>query len=91
MSRSSKFRREEETVFKCDLGSICRYPVSYVISCRNDNRLVFQTFDKAIAANPGARPLFTATESSVYKQAISKETEKNRKWNSRCQKSWALH
>lgn len=35
-----------------------RYPVSYVISCRNDNNLVFKTFDKAIAANPDAKPLF---------------------------------
>ena len=25
-----------------------KYPVSYVISCRNDNRLVFRTYDKAI-------------------------------------------
>ena len=35
-----------------------RYPVSYVISCRNDNRLVFRTFDKAIIANPDAKPIF---------------------------------
>ena len=35
-----------------------RYPVSHVISCRNDNQLVFKTFDKAIAANPEAKPLF---------------------------------
>ncbi|MDE6906195.1 MAG: transposase family protein [Lachnospiraceae bacterium] len=27
-----------------------RYPVAYVVSPRNDNRLVFRTFDKAIAA-----------------------------------------
>ena len=31
--------------------------VSYVISDRNDNPLVFTTFDQAIAANPGATPL----------------------------------
>jgi transposase InsO family protein len=31
--------------------------VSYVISDRNDNSLVFTTFDQAIAANPGATPL----------------------------------
>lgn len=35
-----------------------RYPVSYVISCRNDNQLVFKTYDKAIAANPDAKPIF---------------------------------
>ena len=31
--------------------------VAYVISDRNDNPLVFETFDKAIAANPGASAL----------------------------------
>ena len=31
--------------------------VTYVISDHNDNPLVFTTFDKAIAANPGASPL----------------------------------
>ena len=43
-----------------------RYPGSYVISCRNDNRLVFKTFDKAIAANPGARPLFHSDRGFQY-------------------------
>lgn len=31
--------------------------VAYVISDHNDNRLVFNTFDKAIVSNPGATPL----------------------------------
>ena len=31
--------------------------VSYVIGDSNNNALVFRTFDKAIAANPGATPL----------------------------------
>ena len=31
--------------------------VTYVISDHNDNSLVFNTFDEAIAANPGASPL----------------------------------
>jgi transposase InsO family protein len=35
-----------------------RYPVAYVISTRNDNKLVFKTFDKALASNPEAKPLF---------------------------------
>lgn len=35
-----------------------RYPVSYAISCRNNNKLTFKTFDKAIAANPYANPVF---------------------------------
>ena len=36
--------------------------VAYVLGNRNDNPLVFKTFDKAVKANPGAHPLFTATE-----------------------------
>ena len=32
--------------------------VAYTISFRNDNKLVFDTFDKAIALNPTAKPIF---------------------------------
>lgn len=32
--------------------------VSYVIGDSNNNQLVFQTFDLALEANPGARPIF---------------------------------
>ena len=32
--------------------------VSYVLSERNGNPLVFKTFDKAVKANPDAHPLF---------------------------------
>lgn len=35
-----------------------RYPVSCVVSCRNNNKPAFKTFDKAIAANPDANPVF---------------------------------
>ena len=43
-----------------------RSVVSYVISCRNDNRLVFQTFDKAIEANPDAKPIFHSDRGFQY-------------------------
>ena len=43
-----------------------RSVVSYVLSRRNDNRLVFQTFDKAIEANPGAKPLFHSDRGFQY-------------------------
>lgn len=43
-----------------------RYPVAYVISCRNDNRLVFKTFDKAIALNPDAKPVFHSDRGFQY-------------------------
>lgn len=47
-----------------------RYPVSYVISCRNDNRLVFKTFDKAIAANPDAKPIFHSDRGFQYTSKV---------------------
>lgn len=47
-----------------------RYPVSYVISCRNDNRLVFKTFDKAIASNPDAKPIFHSDRGFQYTSKV---------------------
>lgn len=47
-----------------------RYPVGYVISTRNDNRLVFKTFDKAITANPGAKPLFHSDRGFQYTSKV---------------------
>lgn len=47
-----------------------RYPVSYVISCRNDNRLVFKTFDKAIIANPDAKPIFHSDRGFQYTNKV---------------------
>ncbi len=40
--------------------------VSFVISDRNDNPLVFQTFDAAVQANPGAHPLFHSDRGYQY-------------------------
>lgn len=47
-----------------------RYPVAYVISLRNDNPLVFKTFDKAVAANPGAKPLFHSDRGFQYTNRV---------------------
>ncbi len=47
-----------------------RTPVSYVISSRNNNALVFKTFDKAIEANPGAKPLFHSDRGFQYTSRI---------------------
>ena len=49
-----------------------RYPVAYVISSRNDNRLVFKTFDKAIAAFPDARPVFHSDRGFQYTGRVFK-------------------
>ena len=49
-----------------------RTPVSYVLSTRNDNALVFKTFDKAVAANPDAMPLFHSDRGFQYTSKIFK-------------------
>lgn len=54
-----------------------RYPVAYVVSPRNDNRLVFKTFDRAIAAFPDARPIFHSDRGFQYtSKAFRKKLEK---------------
>lgn len=47
-----------------------RYPVAYVISFRNDSQLVFKTFDKALAANPEAKPLFHSDRGFQYTSKV---------------------
>ena len=47
-----------------------RYPVAYVIKARNDNRLVFETFDKAVGANPNAKPLFHRDRGFQYTSKV---------------------
>ena len=54
-----------------------RYPVSYVISCRNDNRLVFKTFDKAIITNPDAKPIFHSDRGFQYTSKAFQRKLKN--------------
>ena len=47
-----------------------RYPVAYVISHRNDNKLVFNTFDKAITLNPNAKPIFHSDRGFQYTSKV---------------------
>ena len=44
--------------------------VDYVISNRNDNKLVFDTFDQAVAAYPDAHPLFHSDRGFQYTNRI---------------------
>lgn len=44
--------------------------VSFVISNRNDNPLVFQTLDQAIEANPDAHPLFHSDRGFQYTNRV---------------------
>ena len=55
-----------------------RYLVAYVISSKNDNRLVFKTFDQAITASPDAKPVFHSDRgfqytSKVFKKKLEKQ------------------
>ena len=49
-----------------------RYPVAFAVSARNDNRLEFKTFDKAIAAFPDARPVFHSDRGFQYTGRVFK-------------------
>ena len=61
---------EGVTVHKIYLSAILdlcdRRIVAYVISEHNDNPLVYKTFDKAVAANPDAHPLFHSDRGFQY-------------------------
>ena len=54
------------TEFKWYEGTEVHSIVSYVLSERNDNPLVFKTLDKAIQANPDAHPLFHSDRGFQY-------------------------
>ena len=58
------------TVHKIYLSAILdlcdRRIVSYVLSERNDNPLVYRTFDKAVKANPDTHPLFHSDRGFQY-------------------------
>ena len=49
--------------------------VSYSISSRNDNLLVFDTFDKAIRANPDAKPIFHSDRGFQYTSKIFQKAQ----------------
>lgn len=43
-----------------------RFPAAYAVSRRNDNRLVFDTYDKALRDNPDAKPIFHSDRGYQY-------------------------
>lgn len=57
-----------------------RYPVSYAISCRNDNNLVLKMFEKTMTANPDAKPIFHMAEDFNIQAKHFREN-----WNNPCQ------
>ena len=73
---------EGSVVHKLYLSAILdlydRSIVAYVVSTRNDNKLVFDTFEQAIQANPDAHPLFHSDRgfqytSKVFQFALSQQ------------------
>ncbi|QVK17369.1 IS3 family transposase [Mycoplasmatota bacterium] len=46
--------------------------VSYAMGTSNNNPLVFETFDKAMEANPGAKPLFHSDRGFQYTSKVFK-------------------
>ncbi|BCK00720.1 transposase [Anaerocolumna chitinilytica] len=47
-----------------------RRPVAYIINDHNDNKLVFDTFDDALVANPGAHPLLHSDRGYQYTSKV---------------------
>jgi len=53
--------------------------VAWVLSTRNDYKLVFDTFEQAIKANPNAKPIFHSDRGFQYTSKVfqAKETPHN--------------
>mgnify|MGYP006332142259 CR=1 FL=1 len=69
---------EVHKIYLSAILDLCdRRIVSYVIGDRNDNALVFKTFDKAVKANPDAHPLFHSDRGFQYtNRAFHQKLEK---------------
>lgn len=63
-------REKKKLYLSAILDLYDRYPVSYVISNRNDNNLVFKTFGKAIAVNSDAKPVFHSDRGFQYTSKV---------------------
>lgn len=65
-----KYGTTFDNVHKLYLSAILdlcdRRPVAYVIGDSNNNALVFETFDMAVAANPNAHPIFHSDRGYQY-------------------------
>ena len=58
---------EVHKIYLSAILDLCdRRIVAYIIGDRNDNALVFKTFDQAVMANPDAHPLFHSDRGFQY-------------------------
>lgn len=63
--------KDKHKIYLSGILDLCdKRIVSHVISDHNDNPLVFNTFDQAIAANPGAAPLCHSDRGFQYTNRI---------------------
>lgn len=65
-----KYGNSFDCIHKLYLSAILdlcdRRPVAYVISDRNNNQIVFDTFEKAVEENPAAHPIFHSDRGFQY-------------------------
>ena len=62
---------EKHKIYLSAILDLCdRRTVSHVIRERNDNPLVFDTFDKAVKANPDAHPIFHSDRGFQYTNRV---------------------
>lgn len=62
---------EKHKIYLSAILDLCdRRIVAFAIRDRNDNPLVFDTFDAAVAANPGAHPLFHSDRGFQYTNRV---------------------
>jgi transposase InsO family protein len=67
LSDVTEFQIEGSRIFLCGIKDLCdKSVVSYRIAPRNDNRLVFSTFEAAVSMNPQAKPLFHSDRGFQY-------------------------
>ena len=58
---------QKQKIYLCSILDLYdKSIVAYTLSFRNDNKLVFDTFDKAIALNPTAKPIFHSDRGFQY-------------------------
>ena len=50
-----------------------RFPVAYVVSRRNDNKLVFDTYGRALKDNPDAKPIFHSDRGYQYTSKVFRD------------------
>jgi len=50
-----------------------RFPVAYAVSGRNDNKLVFDTYDRALKENPDAKPVFHSDRGYQYTSRVFRD------------------